>query len=215
MDRVPIFPLGLVLLPRMPLPLHIFETRYRDMAEHCLATDRPFGVVLHTGSTVQTIGCLAAIENVITRYDDGRLDILTSGTERFRIHNLHDDKPYLEAEITIIHDHPTSGADYERVRELAQLAVAELWKYAKASGYTLERTVIEQLNDEELSFLLATTDVFGIAEKQSLLELQCTATRMERARKALDDSRRKRKMVQGVREFLGKRDDEDISFFFN
>ena len=67
--RIPVFPLGLVLMPRMPLPLHIFEERYRRMIGDCLETDSPFGVLLHTGTTIQTVGCMARIESVINRYD--------------------------------------------------------------------------------------------------------------------------------------------------
>jgi Lon protease-like protein len=60
-ERIPLFPLGLVLLPGMVLPLHIFEERYKQMISECLATNRSFGIVWFDGQAIRTMGCTARI----------------------------------------------------------------------------------------------------------------------------------------------------------
>ncbi|MFA7567055.1 MAG: LON peptidase substrate-binding domain-containing protein [Alkalispirochaeta sp.] len=214
-DRVPVFPLGLVLLPRMPLPLHIFEERYRQMINHCLEHDTPFGVLLHTGSTVQTVGCLATIDSVINTYDDGRMDILAVGTERFRVRTMREDKSYLEADIEIFHDDPVAFDGKTQIEKLVQTAVIELQEFARISGYTLDPAMLESMDTEALSFLLATTDVFSTEEKQQFLELRSTPDRMIRAGRAIGDRKDRLSMSRQIRTILGIQDDEDITHFFN
>jgi len=80
---LPLFPLELVLLPEEPLPLHIFEERYREMIGECLRAKtsgfgrQDFGVVLAKGQAISNVGCSAQIVTVTRKYDDGRMDILT------------------------------------------------------------------------------------------------------------------------------------------
>ena len=214
MNRVPVFPLGLVLMPRMPLPLHIFEERYRLLVARCLEQDEPFGVLLHTGTTVQTVGCLARIDSVINRYDDGRLDILTIGTERFRVTAMHEDQSYLEADIEVFRDAAIPGEEVQAVSDLSRTAIDDLTEFARVAGYDVDTTMLESLEPEELSFLLATTDVFSTEEKQQLIEMRSTPDRMRRAARALDAGRERRAMTQRIREMLGK-DEEDIDHLFN
>lgn len=214
MTRVPVFPLGLVLMPRMPLPLHIFEERYRLMVQHCLDQKQPFGVVLHTGTTLQSVGCLASIENVINRYDDGRLDILAVGTERFRVEAMHEEKVFLEADIEIFEDRPVSDEQVTDLHKMTENAVEDLKEFANVAGYEVDQAMLSNLSSEELSFLLSTTDVFSTEEKQQLIELRSTPDRMERAARAIHAGRERRTMTQRIQEMLGK-DNEDINHLFN
>jgi Lon protease-like protein len=102
MHELPLFPLNTVLFPGMPLPLHIFEERYKEMIAYCLQNDQPFGVVLiKEGREVFgpsadpfEVGCVAQIEH-IRPLEDGRYDLIAVGRERFRIHRLKQDKSYL------------------------------------------------------------------------------------------------------------------------
>lgn len=102
MYEIPLFPLNTVLFPGMPITLHIFEERYKEMITFCLTTHRPFGVVLirqgveALGPLAEPhlIGCTAQITHVQTA-DEGRLNILAIGQERFRILSLHHQQPYL------------------------------------------------------------------------------------------------------------------------
>src|SRR5207244_12316749 len=81
---LPLFPLDVVLLPGVPLPLHIFEPRYRAMISECLAQEKPFGVVRVKEEGVAEICCTAEIITVTKKYPDGRMDIVTAGSERFQ-----------------------------------------------------------------------------------------------------------------------------------
>jgi Lon protease-like protein len=198
----------------MPLPLHIFEERYRLMVQHCLQEEQPFGVVLHTGTTIQSVGCLASIENVINRYDDGRLDILTVGTDRFRVEAMHETQAFLEADVSLFHDDPVSEDGDEALRKLTDVAMEDLREFAEVAGYEVDQSMLGNLSPEELSFLLSTTDVFSTEEKQQLIELRSTPDRLERAARAIHAGRERRAMTQRIQEILGK-DDEDINHLFN
>jgi Lon protease-like protein len=136
------------------------------MIGDCLETDSPFGVLLHTGTTIQTVGCMARIESVINRYDDGRLDILTVGTDRFRVSAMHETKVYLEADVDILRDEPLPEELTETISELSEAAMADLAEFCAGSGGTRWTSrFLKDLRPEELSFLLATTDVFSTEEK--------------------------------------------------
>jgi Lon protease-like protein len=106
--EVPLFPLHTVLCPGVALPLHIFEPRYREMTERCLAEKSPFGVVLiregrEVGTTalaIAAIGTLAEIREA-NRYDDGRFDLLAVGSQRFSVERvIPSNEPYLVGEVS-------------------------------------------------------------------------------------------------------------------
>ena len=103
-NKIPLFPLGVVLLPEVLLPLHIFEERYKTMIGECLDEDREFGVVYYSGSEMESRGCTARVVSVIKQYPDGRMDILTRGERRFKIEGLYEDKPYLEGDVGFFDD---------------------------------------------------------------------------------------------------------------
>ncbi|HEX7287753.1 MAG TPA: LON peptidase substrate-binding domain-containing protein, partial [Candidatus Angelobacter sp.] len=94
-DPLPIFPLDLVLFPGAPLPLHIFEPRYKEMIAECLEQKKVFGMVRAKENAVAEVGCTAAIVNVIKQYEDGRMDIAARGKQRFSILELNHDRPFL------------------------------------------------------------------------------------------------------------------------
>ena len=125
--KIPLFPLDLVLFPGAPLPLHIFEPRYRQMTAECLAANTPFGIVRARPEGLAVIGCTAQIIRVLHRYPDGRSDILTQGIERFEIEQLvdqgmmgpgEDTRTCLQAEVDLLPDtggHATRSAREECV----------------------------------------------------------------------------------------------------
>lgn len=114
-DRLPLFPLGLVLLPGLMLPLHVFEQRYRLLVRDLLElpeTERRFGVVaIRSGREVgqdgvtalHGVGCTARLRRV-EAHEDGRFDLLTTGAERFRLDAVDLDGPYLTGEVTWLPD---------------------------------------------------------------------------------------------------------------
>jgi Lon protease-like protein len=106
---LPLFPLPLVLFPGVPLPLHIFEPRYREMLADCLAGDRRFGIVFAPeddtdGPQRGAVGCIAVIQNTET-LPDGRSNIIVVGDDRFAIARLVAGvRPYLLGEVVIYGD---------------------------------------------------------------------------------------------------------------
>ncbi len=101
---IPLFPLGVVLLPGMVLPLHIFEERYKLMIGECLKQDKKFGIVYYDNEEIRKKGCTANIVKVMKRYDDGRMDILTQGDKRFTTTGIIEEKSYLQAKVVYFDD---------------------------------------------------------------------------------------------------------------
>src|SRR5689334_9850181 len=109
---LPLFPLKVVLFPRMNLPLHIFEERYKRMISNCLEHHSEFGIVMaqedsKTGeSGVATTGCTATVAKLVKVHDDGRMDIIVRGSRRFELLNLNQDEPCLRGEVQFFDDEP-------------------------------------------------------------------------------------------------------------
>jgi Lon protease-like protein len=158
---LPLFPLDIVLLPGVPLPLHVFEPRYKEMIGECLDEKKPFGVVRASSGGVAEIGCTAEIIEVTKRYDDGRMDILTRGVERFEVLQVHEERPFLEAEFTVIDDEP--GAPSSQLVQEAVRLHAEIAKLAGADTDGPDEAA------EHLSFLLAGSLPLDLDFKQNLL----------------------------------------------
>jgi Lon protease-like protein len=94
MDELGLFPLGVVLLPTERLPLHIFEERYKELIGECLERDGEFGLVYADDDGLRDLGTRARVEEVLTRFEDGRLNILVEGGERFRLTELTDGRSF-------------------------------------------------------------------------------------------------------------------------
>src|SRR5215203_2645323 len=123
---LPLFPLNTVLFPGAKLPLHIFEPRYRQMIGGCIEEERPFGVVLIEsgpeagGNAVpRRVGATAQIVNV-ERLEDGRLNIICVGQDRFRIVETFADQPFLRGEVELLDQRDAFGADAERAAGLVR-----------------------------------------------------------------------------------------------
>jgi len=104
--RIPLFPLDVVLLPAMPLPLHIFEPRYKAMVARCLRERLNFSMILAANKDVATAGCTAEIVKTIRDYPDGRMDILVEGRAVFRLTELLDKREYYEGLVEYVTDEP-------------------------------------------------------------------------------------------------------------
>lgn len=112
--KIPLFPLDVVLFPDTPLPLHIFEERYREMFRECMAAGREFGVVRAQEDGMAVVGCTASIGEVLHRYPDGRFDVMCHGQRRFEIEMLDDSRSYLQAEIDWLPDESPQATRAER-----------------------------------------------------------------------------------------------------
>jgi len=170
---LPIFPLELVLLPGVPLPLHIFEPRYKEMIAECLEQKKPFGVVRASSDGVADIGCTAEIMSVTKKYDDGRMDILTRGVERFEVIEVNEDRAFLQAEVTVVHDDDEPGTPAAEMVTQAVRLHAEIAKLAGAEPSGPDE------HDGNLSFLLAGSLPLDLDFKQSLLSTLSERKRLE------------------------------------
>ncbi len=189
--ELPLFPLpDVVLFPDRPLPLHIFEFRYRIMMNTILETDRRFGVLMFdpTKGEVATVGCCAEITQ-FQRLPDDRMKMLTLGQQRFRVLNWVREKPYRVGLVEWMEDEPPE----QDLRPLATDVEALLKDVVKLSAKLTDQTMElpEDVPDlpRELSFWVA-SNLYGVAsEQQTLLEMQDTKARLEREADILTSTR--------------------------
>jgi Lon protease-like protein len=168
---LPLFPLQAVLFPRTPLPLHIFEDRYKEMIGELIEAEQAFGVVLLEGKGILRIGCTATIEKLLQKYDDGRMDILTFGGERFEIREVDDGRSFLRGEVVYFDDDDFEPAEAEPLRR----AVRANAEYRRLTASEED----PDLDDPQLSFQLArVTPDLGF--RQLLLVMRSEAERMGR-----------------------------------
>ncbi|MGA9719751.1 MAG: LON peptidase substrate-binding domain-containing protein [Acidobacteriaceae bacterium] len=202
--KIPLFPLDLVLFPGVPLPLHIFEPRYRQMTAECLAANTPFGIVRARPEGLAVIGCTAQIVRVLHRYPDGRSDILTQGVERFEIEQLIDQGPmgqggdtraWLQAEVDLL---PDTGD--QAMRSARQECVALHFEALHLVG-TGEAGMQFDL-DLPVAYLVAASMPADLDFRQELLAIRSDAARTEMLlryyRDLLPKLRRKRQVKQSA-----------------
>ena len=176
---LPIFPLDLVLLPGVPLPLHIFEPRYREMIAECLERKKPFGVVRASSDGVADIGCTAEIMSVTKKYDDGRMDILTRGVDRFEVIHVNNDRSFLQAEISVMQDEDEDEDEDEPAKPTAQLATEAVRLHAEIAKLAGTEPSGPDEHAGNLSFLLAGSLPLDLDFKQNLLSTLSEARRLE------------------------------------
>jgi Lon protease-like protein len=171
----PLFPLGIVALPTESVPLHIFEHRYRQMIERCLAAEpespeREFGIVWLSDEELKPIGCACEIERVVERMEDGRLNIIARGTRPFCLLERQDDLPYPAGAVEFLGE-TDEDLDIE----------------AAASAHELYKELVMQATDRELeaselgetdAYRMAATVEFAVEAKQELLELRSENARL-------------------------------------
>ena len=169
--RIPLFPLGIVLFPGRQLPLHIFEERYKLMIGRCVQQQTPFGIVLASGDGIATIGCTANVVQILKTYEDGRMDIVTSGESAYRIRELHNDEPYLEGDVEMLADDPRPGsaAAAEELRSL----------FEKCYRLFSENTAPPAEDDPEVSlaYQVAADLPLDLDVRQAVLEVRVEADR--------------------------------------
>ncbi|HEY4450778.1 MAG TPA: LON peptidase substrate-binding domain-containing protein [Solirubrobacteraceae bacterium] len=172
----PLFPLGIVAVPGESVPLHIFEERYKRMIERCLAApqgslEREFGIVWLAEDELKPVGCACAVEQLLERLDDGRLNVVVQGTRPFRLLERQDDLPYPAGMIEFLEDEPeeADGGAAAAARSLYRELVLQ------ATDREIEGDELERLG----SYAMAATVEFDVSDKQQLLELRFESARMQ------------------------------------
>jgi Lon protease-like protein len=174
-----LFPLELVLLPTERVPLHIFEDRYKELIGECLAEGSEFGLVLETDEGLREIGTRTAVLEVIHTFDDGRMNVLVEGHDRFRIARMTEGRSFRTAEIEPIQD------DEEAPTEDDVAQVLEVFRRLVAVAEAQEIDEPES-GSRTLSFQLAARVDFGHELKQELLELRSERRRLRRLAQLLE-----------------------------
>jgi Lon protease-like protein len=197
---IPLFPLNVVLMPGAPLPLHIFEERYKQMIGECLENDSEFGMVLSDESGTREVGCTARIVELVQQFDDGRMVILVEGSQRFRLNNiLSDREPYYIGEIEYIADEEPQ----EDVTELAEECVLLLERVVEAATEG-EVDIEVEPPYRNLSFAIAGRIEFEAEVRQQILELPTERERLEKLRVLLSEAADRLEKAQKVREIAEK-----------
>jgi Lon protease-like protein len=163
--RIPLFPLEVVLFPGMPLPLHIFEQRYRVMVARCVNESLEIGIILAAETGIVKVGCTAEIVEKLKEYPDGRTDILCEGRALFRVIEILNEREYQEAvveywvEDLLPQDPENENHLIERFQVCHALVFGQPW--------------IASSRDEEISlaFQMAARLPLELEAKQSLLEI--------------------------------------------
>lgn len=205
--NLPLFPLNTVLFPGMVLPLHIFEERYKLMISRCLEEERPFGVLLiRQGAEVgevampHDVGTTTIIAGV-SRLEDGRMNIVTIGSERFRLRSVDYGQPYLVGDAE---PWPLLGAGTQQARNQVGPVRALFQQYvsllAQAEGHKIK---VDEVPTEprSLALLVAISLQLPMPLKQRLLA-QPTVPQMLRAE--LDIMRREQLLLDHVIQTQGE-----------
>ena len=172
-EPLPLFPLGLVLLPHELVPLHVFEERYKLMIGECLEQESEFGILWLSDEGLKDVGCSARITRVLENFDDGRMNILVEGTEPFRLVRRIEDLPYPAGDVEPLHDAEPDDDDGSAAAEAARGRYSDL----------LDEVTDERPGDAELASLdaygMAATLEVALEAKQMLLELRSERARLE------------------------------------
>ncbi len=216
---LPLFPLNMVLFPRMALPLHVFEPRYQEMIERCIEEEIGFGVVLiKEGEEVggpavpYEVGTIARILDV-KKQPDGSMNLVTMGVVRFRLLQLYDNHPYLSGEIERWEEDMGEVNALPRVTRVAQQIFLEyLNDLAQANNVTVDREKLTIPDDPQiLSYAVAIGLQVSNEEKQTLLEMDTVEARLRHEITLLERERDFVKRLKSARDFLPKTDEGGFS----
>jgi len=186
MSDLPLFPLHTVLFPGMMLPLQVFEERYKRMIGACLDDDRRFGVVLIRsgeevggGAEPHDVGTIARITGV-GRLEEGRMNLLTVGEERFRIVRLNQQEPFLVGEVDRVRDVHEHFFELEEPADRVAALFAEYYRLTTLMRGGWQRAINLPRDADRLAYLVAAQLQAPAAVKQNLLEMMSLRKRLER-----------------------------------
>jgi Lon protease-like protein len=167
-----LFPLGIVLLPTEQVPLHIFEERYKELIAECLADEEEFGLVFADADGIREIGTRAAVVEVLARLEDGRMNVLVEGRERFRLLELTRGRSFQTGEVEpfVDEDDPAETGSVERALELFD-------RLRELTGSDVE---LPSADSVQLSYELAARVELAPEAKQQLLQELSERVRLER-----------------------------------
>jgi len=173
-----LFPLAMVLLPTELAPLHIFEERYKELIGECVSRDEEFGLVYADDDGMREIGTRAGVVEVLAQFEDGRLDVLVEGRERFRLLELTSGRSYSTGAVSPVvdGDDPAELASVER-------ALALFDRLRQLSGSDVD---VPDANPGQLSYVLAGRVELALEAKLELIEQISERVRLDRVCELLE-----------------------------
>jgi Lon protease-like protein len=216
---LPLFPLKTVLFPRMALPLHIFEPRYREMIQRCLDEEIGFGVVLiksgeEVGETAEpySVGTVARILDA-KPLPDGQLNLITMGVVRFRLLQTHADHPYLSGDVARWEDEMGDLKSLPRVTRVAHQIykeyVTDLLDLSGAEASPHQKLAPD--DPQILSYAIAVNLQIPNEEKQTLLEMETVESRLRQEITLLEREREYVRRLKSTRDLMLKDDESTFS----
>lgn len=201
---MPIMPLNAVLFPGMPMPLFVFEDRYRRMISECVEDERPFGIALIRegyeigGPAVPwEIGTAAKIVRAL-ELQEGGLHVLTVGTQRFRVESIFQEEPYLVADVEMLEEPPDETAPAELHEELRELFIAHLRLVLQLLGQPdIELNMPETAT--RLSYMVAAHLTCPLQARQKLLEMESIAERLFHEKRLLQTESEEYRLLLAAR----------------
>jgi Lon protease-like protein len=181
-------------MPGAPLPLHIFEERYKQMVDECLESGAEFGMILADEAGTRQVGCTAKIVELVQRYDDGRMVILVQGARRFKLNNVMTGKPYYVGDIEYLEEEPV-----EDVSTLAEECIALLERVVEAATEGSVGIEIEPPY-RNLSFAIAGRIEFDLEARQEILELSTEEERLAKVKELLAEAADRLEREKAARE---------------
>jgi Lon protease-like protein len=166
-----LFPLEVVLFPGTPLPLHIFEPRYKEMIGECLEQKKQFGVIRAQETDLADVGCTAEILAVTKKYDDGRMDIVAEGRERFELLEVNQERTFLRGRTLLVRDDPDRPTPAETSHAI------ELHRQILALANAQQD--LPEGEDALLSYHLVGSLPLDLDFKQKLLSLRSESRRIQ------------------------------------
>ncbi len=173
MDEIGLFPLGIVLLPTEQVPLHIFEPRYRELIGESLEHGYPFGIIhADDNGGLRRVGTLAAVTEVVERFEDGRLNVIVEGGSRFRLVGMTEGRTFATGRVEPVDDagDPADPADVDRALTL----------FARLVELTTTEVAPPSPDTPALSYAIAGLFDFSTDIKQELLEESSERLRLTR-----------------------------------
>ena len=196
-NRIPLFPLNVVLLPGMPLPLHIFEPRYKLMIGRCLDENLEFGMLFESEKGMATIGCTVEILQKLKDYSDGRMDILTEGRAVFRLLELLDEKEYYEGRVDYLADEKQTPEARTEAR------LTGIFRQVHTLLFGQEWAAADKDMAFPLAYRMASRLPLELEQKQELLEMRAENQRRDFLLRWLTDFLPKIQHRQRVRQRAG------------
>lgn len=203
-----LFPLEVVLFPGQPMPLHVFEDRYKEMIGECLEKRSEFGVVLMKENAILNVGCTAEITAVTRRYKDGRMDLETIGRRRFEVLFLDENKSYLRAATQFFEDEDAAAKGAAREMAVLRRRAMKLHSdildllYSDQEERDRHRNQVKT-EAPQLSFHLVGPLPVDVDFKQLLLTLRSEGERLEKVVEYLEKLGPRLRLTSRVRSKAG------------